>query len=57
MKADTYDAKVTKNINITGLEKSSDEVKEAVANTIIADATATDSENTTESGTSEESAQ
>lgn len=57
MKADTYDAKVTKNINITGLEKSSDEVKEAVANTIIADAAATDSENTTESGTSEESAQ
>lgn len=57
MKADTYDAKVTKNINITGLEKSSDEVKEAVANAIIADATATDSENTTESGTSEESAQ
>lgn len=57
MKADTYDAKVTKNINITGLEKSSDEVKEAVANAIIADAAATDSENTTESGTSEESAQ
>lgn len=57
MKADTYDAKVTKNINITGLEKSSDEVKEAVANAIIADATATDSANTTESGTSEESAQ
>ena len=57
MKADTYDAKVTKNINITGLEKSSDEVKEAVANAIIADAAATDSANTTESGTSEESAQ
>lgn len=57
MKADTYDAKVTKNINITGLEKSSDEVKEAVANAIIADAAATDSENTTESGTSEESVQ
>lgn len=57
MKADTYDAKVTKNINITGLEKSSDEVKEAVANAIIADAAATDSANTTESGISEESAQ
>lgn len=57
MKADTYDAKVTKNINITGLEKSSDEVKEAVANAIIADAAATDSANTTESGASEESAQ
>lgn len=57
MKADTYDAKVTKNITITGLEKSSDEAKKAVANAIIADAVATDSANTKESGASEELAQ
>ena len=57
MKADTYDAKVTRNVNITGLEKSPDEAKKAVANAIIADAVATDSANTKESGASEELAQ
>lgn len=49
--------KAEADVNITGLEKSPDEAKKAVANAIIADAVATDSANTKESGASEELAQ
>lgn len=37
MKANTYDAKVTKNINITGLENSTEEVKDAVTTAVVTD--------------------
>ena len=38
MKSGTYDAKVTKNINITGLENTSEDVKEEIVAPLVADA-------------------